>query len=199
MSRKKIKPWFKNEANAVVGIDACRASQDWTALAKHIQDVCTARMQRADASRNGAKVQIVQSREDIENLHDTGRYLFQPPLVARDAAMFDNAMKSNGVSVVVACREPKTSLGLCPVVALGSGVTTRVQIEEPKNPTKPTCSWFDHALEELGNHILEQMNKESASRSQLDYLLAHIPASPTHTGLYNTAIALCETLVRDNG
>lgn len=199
MTIQKNKAWFKNETNAVAGIDTSRASSDWNTLAKHLQDLCTARMQRADASHNGTRVHIIENNEDIEATCETGRYLFRPPLVAKDAALFDNAMKSKKISVVVACREPKTSLGLCPIVALGSGVTKRVQIEESKNPDKPTCAWFDHALEELGDYILEQMNTESASKSQLDYLLAHIPASPTQACLYDAAIVLCETLASENG
>jgi hypothetical protein len=44
-------------------------------------------------------------------------------------------------------------LGLCPIVSLGSGVMVRVQIEEPSNAEKPTCAWFDHAVEELGESM----------------------------------------------
>ncbi len=191
-------PWFKSEADAATLIGDVRASENWTLLGKHLATLCSAREQRVRASHNGARVQILKSNEDIEAAHENGRFLIEPPLVARDAALFDNSMKLKGISAVVACREPKTKLGLCPIVALGSGVTTRVQVEEPKNPLKPTCAWFDHALEELGDHVIEQMNKEAKNVRQLDYLLAHLSATPTHFTMYGVAIGLCETLASES-
>jgi hypothetical protein len=69
-----------------------------------------------------------------------------------------------------------------------------VQVEEPSNPDKPTCAWFDHAIEELGNHVLEKMDTDASLVRQLDYLLAHFSAIPTHFGLYKMASGLCESL-----
>jgi hypothetical protein len=119
-------------------------------------------------------------------------------LVARDAALLDSALKVRGLSAIVACREPKTSLGLCPIVALGSGVTVRIQVEEPKNPQKPTCEWFDRALHELGQHVLEQLDQTAVKQRQLDYLLAHLPAIQLHKPAYYAAIKLCNTLSCEN-
>ncbi|MBC8309842.1 MAG: hypothetical protein H8E83_04930 [Planctomycetes bacterium] len=194
MPRKTIKPWFIAEASAIAAIDGARTESNWEALSVEIEKLATARSQRAKAAHNGKKVQLIQSTEDLERQHCGGRYLVQPPLVARDAALFDNTMKSNHISSVVVCREPRTTLGLCPIVALGSGVTVRVQVEEPKNPNKPTCAWFDHAIEELGDHVLEQINNSSPTKRQLDYLIAHFSAIPTHQRVFRQAIELCDTL-----
>ena len=198
MPRKKNDPWFKAEASALVSLDAARASENWVLLASLLRALCAARKERVNASHNGNRVKIIQSTEDAQCALESGRYLIQPPLVARDAALFEHAMRAKNISAVVACREPATSLGLCPVVALGSGVTPRVQIEEPKNPTKPSCAWFDHALEELGDHVLEQMNRDATTLRQLDYLLAHLSATPTHFSLYKFAMDLCKTLESKN-
>lgn len=198
MSRKKRDPWFKAESNAMTAIDNARASSNWEVLATEIDCLLQARLERANAAHNGKKVQLVQNTDDAEMIHEGGRYLVQPPLVAKDAAILDNALKMSGVSSVVACREPVTRLGLCPVVALGSGVTVRIQVEEPKNPNKPTCAWFDHALEELGDYVIEQLGKISSTQRQLDYLLAHFSAIPTHVGAYRAAIERCNTLARQS-
>ena len=196
MPQKKINVWFGAEAKAISAIDNARASCNWELLAKEIDKLLGARLQKAKAARNGKRVRLVQCREEAELIREGGRYLVQPPLVARDAALLDNALKMSGNSSIIACQEPITSLGFCPIVALGSGVTVRVQVEEPKNPTKPTCAWFDYALEELGNHVLEQLDKISTDQRQLDYLLAHFPAIPTHVGAYRAAIQRCTTLAR---
>jgi hypothetical protein len=196
MPRKKIDPWFKEETNAIAMIDHARAGGKWKDLGSAICALRDARMARAGAAQNGKPIRILQESEECDSLKEGGRYLIQPPLVARDAALLDNLCKSNGISAIVACREPKTALGLCPIVALGSGVTVRVQVEPPKNPKKPTCAWFDHALEELGDHVLEQLHLQKTDQRQLDYLLAHFSAIPTHVGAYRAAIALCNTLER---
>ena len=138
MPRKKMDSWFSTEARAISAIDNARTSCNWELLAKEIDKLLGARLQRAKAARNGKRVRLVQCREEAGLIREGGRYLVQPPLVARDAALLDNALKMIGKSSIIACREPITGLGFCPIVALGSGVTVRVQVEEPKNPKKPT-------------------------------------------------------------
>jgi hypothetical protein len=194
MPRKKVDPWFKKEIASVGLIEQSRSSENWSALAGALKDLCAARQSMHEAAKNGKRVQIIDSIESSDEIHENGRYLVRPPLVGRDAGIIGNALRANGISAIVVCREPSTSLGYCPIVALGSGVMVRVQIEEPANPEKPTCSWFDHAIDELGNHILSKINPESKLVRQLDYLLVHIPAAPTHSGLYKTAIEFCLTL-----
>ncbi len=195
MPRKKLDPWFKAEADAVQEIDNARSSSNWEALGVQIDCLLQARQERSKHARNGRGVRVIQSSEDVDSVKDGGRYLVQPPLVARDAAILDGAMKTRGFSGMVACREPVTNLGFCPIVALGSGVTVRVRVEEPKNPLKPTCDWFDNATNELGKHVLEQLDTETTDQRQLDYLLAHLSAIPMHVPTYRAAIRLCNTLL----
>ncbi len=194
MPRKKIQPWFKNEATAVVAIDATRASKNWSALATEIQNLSAARSEKAKQAHNGKSVQVIDTAEELGVVKEDGRYLVRPPLVARDAALLEGSLRARGFSGVVACREPITSLGYCPIVALGSGVTVRVQVEEPKNPNKPACAWFDHVLEELGHHVVESIKLDSPKVRQLDYLVAHFSAIPTYTQAYRLAIELCRAL-----
>jgi hypothetical protein len=194
MPRKKTDPWFKKETVSVGRIEQARASENWDELSIALKDLCAARQEMYEAAKNGKRVQIIDSIELGEQIAHGGRYLVQPPLVGRDASILSNTLHSEGISAIVLCREPTTSLGLCPIVALGSGVIVRVQIEEPKTPNKPTCGWFDHAIEELGDHILSKLNADGAIQRQLDYIIGHIPAAPTHVGLYTTAIGLCRTL-----
>lgn len=198
MPRKNLEPWFKAASGAIAAIGLARASARWDTLATEIESLKKARVQRTGAAHNGKKVQLVQSVEEIDSINGGGRYLVQPPLVARDAALLENALNSSGISCVVACREPITSLGLCPIVALGSGVTVRVKVEKPENPQKPTCVWFDNALEELGNHVLEQLNTDATEQRQLDYLLAHLSAIPTHVAAYRAAIEICHSLAHQS-
>ena len=194
MPPKKAEPWFKVELSASAAIERARRDSKWDELASAIETLSVARTRKCSAAHNGKRVRIIQSQEEADSVHEDGRYLVQPPLVGRDAALLDNRLKQEKISCVVACREPSTKLGLCPIVALGSGVTVRVQVEEPKNPEKPTCAWFDHALEELGDHIVDQAEKLNTPTRQLDFLLAHVAATPTHIGVYRAAIERCSAL-----
>ena len=198
MPRKKIDLWFKDEASAITAIDVTRAAMDWNALANAIHQLSVARASRVKKAHNGKRVRIVESNDGADLAKEHGRYLVRPPLVARDASLLESTLKSRGFSGVVCCREPLTDLGLCPIVALGSGVTVRVQIEAAKNPKKPTCTWFDHALEELGHHVVESINPDSSTQRQLDYLIAHFSAIPTYTHSYRIAINLCNTLASES-
>jgi hypothetical protein len=194
MPRKKTDPWFKKETISSGSVEEARSSESWGQLACHLEELSGARQSMYEAAKNGKRVQIIDSIELGYEIHMGGRYLVRPPLVGRDAGILSNTLHANGISAVVLCREPSTSLGLCPIVSLGSGVMVRVQIEEPANAEKPTCAWFDHAIDELGDHVLSKMNTDSKLVRQLDYVLAHIPAVPTHVGLYKAAIVLCQTL-----
>jgi hypothetical protein len=194
MPRKKTDPWFKKETISSGRVEGARSSENWEQLVCHLEELSDARQSMFEAAKNGKRVQIIDSMELADEINSGGRYLIRPPLVGRDAGIISNSLHSNNISAIVLCREPSTSLGLCPIVSLGSGVMVRVQIEDPTNAEKPTCAWFDHAIDELGDHVLGKMNTQSTPLRQLDYVLAHIPAVPTHVGLYKAAIVLCQTL-----
>jgi hypothetical protein len=196
--RKKLEPWFKEERAAIVKIDGARSSMQWEKLGAALQDLCVARQSCAKAAHNGLKVQVIESMECADSIRSGGRFLVRPPLVGRDAALIENALKKRGYSVSVLCREPKTKLGLCPIVSLGSGVTVRTQVDEPKDPEKPTCAWFDEVVQEFGNYVVDKIDKETTNQRQLDYLLVHLSAVPAHGEAYRVAISLCGALANDS-
>ncbi|MBT4524477.1 MAG: hypothetical protein HOC21_06110 [Phycisphaerae bacterium] len=194
MANQKPSTLFKKEKVSVEKVAQIRSSENWMGLAAALKELCVLRTSISTLAKNGKRVQIVESFENEDALYGGGRYLVRPPLVGRDAGLIHHALREKGHCALVLCREPSTSLGLCPIVALGSGVMVRIQIEEPKNPQKPTCAWFDHALEELGDHVLSKLNPESTTKRQLDYLLAHLPAVSTCTCVYSAGVELCRTL-----
>jgi len=196
--RKKQDPWFKAQKAAIVRVDAARADMQWDKLAAALRDLYNARQSCAKAARNGKKVQVVESVECADSICSGGRYLVRPPLVGRDASLIEHALKSRGYSAIVLCREPKTKLGLCPIVSLGSGVTVRTQVGEPANPEKPTCNWFDGVVQEFGDYVVDKIDENATSQRQLDYLLAHLSAIPAHSNAYRVAIKLCGALSNDS-
>jgi len=193
-SPRESKSTYKDEKRAIASVDQARTVQDWRALIVALRDLSDARQAQAKCAKNGKRVRIVESLDEVNAIKEAGRFLVRPPLVGRDAALMHHALKEKKIPSLFVCREPTTKLGLCPIVALGSGVTVRVQIDEPKNGDKPTCAWFDYALNELGAHVVEEAEKKGEDERQLDFLLAHLSAIATYKPAYLAAIACCNTL-----
>jgi hypothetical protein len=196
--RKKQDPWFRAEKAAIVKIDAARSVMQWEKLAAALEDLCRARQACANAAHNGKKVQVIESMEYVDAIRSGGRFLVRPPLVGKDASLIEHALKGKGYSAIVLCREPVTKLGLCPIVSLGSGVTVRTQVEEPVNPDKPSCGWFDGVVQEFGAYVVGNIDENATHQRQLDNLLAHLSAVPSHGEAYRIAIKLCDALARDS-
>lgn len=189
---------FGAEKKIFEDLDRARAMQEWSTLASILQNLVIIKQKQLKLARNGKRVRLIDCMELVENIKEGGRFLVKPPLVGRDASIIGNIFSSSGIPSIVICREPKTKSGRCPVVSLGSGVTVRIQVDEPSNPDKPTCEWFDKVVDELGNQIVDRIDDFSSSQRQLDYLLAHLSAVPMHVSTYKAAIALCKTLQSEN-
>ncbi len=196
---RQLKTPYKNEKRAIAAVDQARSAQDWTTLISALSDLSEARQEQAKRAKNGKRVQLIESPDVANKIKEGGRFLVRPPLVGRDAGLMHNALKEKHIASLFVCREPTTKLGLCPIVALGSGVTVRVQVDEPKDFDKPTCAWFDHALSELGAHVVEEAEKQGKDERELDFLLAHIPAVSSYKPAYLAAIACCKALKNRNG
>ena len=192
--RKNSTQWFGAEKKFFEDIDSARATQEWSTLASILQDLVKIKHKQLKLARNGKRVRLIDCMELVEHIKEGGRFLVKPPLVGRDASIIENIFSSSGIPSIVICREPKTKSGRCPVVSLGSGVTVRIQVDEPGNPDKPTCEWFDKVVDELGNQIVDKIDGSSSNQRQLDYLLAHLSAVPMHVRTYKEAINLCKAL-----
>lgn len=196
--RKKLDPWFKTEKTAVAMIDSARAALQWGKLSGALDDLCNARQSCAKAAHNGKKVRVIDSMELADSIREGGRFLVKPPLVGRSASLIEHALKKKGYSVIVLCREPITKLGRCPIVSLGSGITVRTQVDEPNNPEKPTCRWFDDVLDAFGDYVLSKIDTEATNQRQLDFILAHLSAVPHNIDVYRVAMRLCDALVGES-
>ena len=199
MPRRKMTQWFKDSRASKIKITRARKNGDWAILQSATSVLQRANKQRFSLSKNGRRVQVLETYEDIDDIKDNGRYLVCPPLVARNAGDLQISLDERGFSAVVLCREPKTQLGLCPVVTLGDNTTVRSQIKEPTNPIKPTVGWFDSGIDELGQIIVEKTNTFATNDRKLDYLLGHLRAVPAYDGLYVAIITTCDALIETSG
>ncbi|MDP6601081.1 MAG: hypothetical protein QGH76_02150, partial [Phycisphaerales bacterium] len=95
------------------------------------------------------------------------------------------------VPAVVLCREPSTQLGLIPVVAIGPLGAVRTRVKPPKDPSRPTATWFRDALRSLGEVAVEKLNPAHPASRRLEPMLGLLDTLPEDEGLHRLAIDLC--------
>ena len=194
MPRRILTQWFKDSRASKIKIHQSRVGNNWKQLVKAVELLKKSQKERVSCSKNGRRVQVIDSHEAYEAISEGGRYLVRPPLVGRDAATLQESLDEKGLAAVVLCREPVTQLGLCPVVTLGATTIVRACVEEPSNPNKPTAEWFDSAVDELGRTVVDKADTLETLDRKLDYLIGHLGAVPCCERLYDVIITICDTL-----
>lgn len=198
MPRRKLTQWYKESRSSKTKIAQARKDARWEKLKAAVLLLQHANKERVLDSKNGRRVQVLETHEEINVVEENGRYLVQPPLVGKDAIDLQQSLDERGYSTVVLCREPKTRLGFCPIVTLGETTTVRSQVEEPADPSKPTAKWFDFAVDELGRTVVEKVDSLATYDRKLDYLLGHLGAIPACSGLYIAILEICDALIEGN-
>ncbi len=180
--------WFDAEDAAAAAVISARAESDFKGLAESVELLADARDHRGKAARNGKRVVVLDDAEALEAINEPGRYMLRPPLVGRDARDMAITARQRRLPVLFLCREPRTQLGQCPVVALGLGVTVRIQVDEPDDPDAPSCPWFDAAASSLGQRAIDMVDETMPTLRRLDALLAALTAVPDHLGLHEAIV-----------
>ena len=127
-------------------------------------------------------IYYIKGSADIPADPDSACYLFAPNFVGADARRFRSAANDAGIGAFVLTREPTTSKGLWPIVAVGERVV-RIQIKPPPNDT-PTANWFAQASEQLGDQaITDSLNASDPDDPKqwiVDDFLDRLDACPEH-------------------
>ena len=124
--------WFEAERLCARGLDMARSEGDFNLMARIVLPLQEARRQRMQAAFDSRKISIIDEATSEERQLETRCYLVQPPLVGADARRIRLLALEREVPAMVLCREPKTQLGLCPIVAIGQ-VTVRTRIDPARN------------------------------------------------------------------
>ncbi len=184
--------WFDAEAGALKALSSCRARSDWAAMIDVAGTLRDARCGRRSSSLVKGAVRFLDEEipEDME--FSSGRYLIQPPRVGADARRVRLQCIEDEIPVLVLCREPTTSTGLVPVVAIAPGTTVRTQVKAPANERKPTATWFQSSLDALAQAALERINPEQEVERRIDAILGCLDAVPDSDALHDLLAAACQ-------
>ncbi|MFM1804684.1 MAG: hypothetical protein RL136_1563 [Planctomycetota bacterium] len=190
--------WFEAERLCQRALDMARTDGDFNLMARIILPLQEARRQRMQIAFDSKKIVIVDEPVSEERKLEAKCYLVQPPLVGADARRMRLAALEREIPAVVLCREPRTQLGLCPIVAIGQ-VTVRTRIDPPKKWDKPDLAWFIEATEQLGDAAIENLDPSSEPSRVVDALLERLDAVPDHEKLHQMLAEACKEAARHYG
>lgn len=184
--------WFDAEATAMKAMSSCRARSDWTSMVDLAEILRDARRGRRGSSLVKGAVRILEEDipEDME--FSSGRYLIQPPRVGADARRVRLQCIEDEIPVLVLCREPTTSTGLIPIVAIAPGTTVRTRVKPPSNHRKPTAGWFQSSLDALAQAALDRINPEQEVERRIDAILGCLDAVPDSDDLHDLLGSACK-------
>lgn len=187
--------WFEAERLAAKALSMARTADDFDAMARILLPLQEARRQRLAEAFETTKVRVVAEPPNEQTQVSPGIHLVEPPLVGADARRFRLLALEQEVPVAVVCREPITRLNECPVVAIGP-VTIRTRIAPPKKPSAPTPAWMAGALEQLGDHAIENLDAGADLLKRIDHLLNCLESHPDHEKLHQALAELCREAAR---
>ncbi len=183
--------WFEAERLAAKALDMARTQGDFNLMSRIALPLQEARRQRMQVALDSRKLVVIDEVLPSDAELAPVCYLVQPPFVGADARRLRLAALEREIPALFLCREPRTQLGLCPVVAIGQ-VTIRTRIDPPKTWDKPTLAWFVRACESLGDAAIETLDRGADPAKQVDSLLERLDTMPDHEKLHQTLAAICK-------
>jgi len=189
--------YFQADRLARRGLLMARDADDFGRMARIILPLQEARRQRLQQALDVGSVTIVQMPIEETTPIEPGCYLIQPPQVGADARRLRLAAMEREIPVAVVCREPLTSLKLCPIVAISPGVTIRTKIDEPADPAHPDLPWFLEAMEALGDFAISSLDPALTTLKRIDALLNRLDTIPDHEGLHQALEEACRQALQE--
>lgn len=183
--------YFEAERLAVKALQMSRQDADFDAMARIILPLQEARRLRTQQAIDAGNVRVIEEPITEEMHIEPGCYLIQPPLVGADARKLRLAALQREVPVAIVCREPKTKLGLWPIVAVGAGDTVRTRVKPPAKPAAPAMSWFVSAMEAIGDEAIASIDPAMEPVRRLDAAIAKLDIIPEHEKLHQFIEKLC--------
>lgn len=189
--------YFQAEELALRGLLMARRLLDFDRMARICLPLQEARRQRVQqAFDETTSVRVVSSIPEDESASiEPGCALVVPMLVAADARRLRERAFAQRVPLAVLCAEPVTKLRLLPIAALGQ-VVVRMKVRPPAQLAKPTKSWFQETMEDLGDAAIEEIDPILQGERLVDAILDRLDAVPDHEKLHQRLADACRAAAR---
>lgn len=182
---------FEAERLAIKALAMAREEREFERMARIIVPLQQARRQRVQLAFDAKTIFVIDQPITEDMRIAPGCHLVRPPNVGIEARRLRLSALLNDTPVVVVCREPKTQLGLWPIVAIAPGATMRTKVKPPRNQDRPDADWFAAALDALGEVALETVDAATDPDRRVDALLARLDAVPEHEPLHQALAETC--------
>lgn len=186
--------YFECESLAQDALELAFRASDYDRMSRILMPLEEARRQirmlAADAGVAGRLDQI--PGEDFALTQ--GCWLIEPTLVGADGRELRRRAAEDEVPVIVIVREPKTQLGLWPIVMVGPS-TTRAYVKPPKN--QPDVEWFLEAGEALGDAAIDAVDPSAPPVNRVTALFEALCTIRDHDKLHQALAAACATALRE--
>lgn len=188
--------YFLAERLANKALGRTRQLNDFQRMARIILPLQEARRQRFQQALDAGGLTRLDEPVSEEMDLQPGCYLIEPPRVGADARRLRLEGLRREIPIAVLCREPRTQLGLWPIVAIGTGVTIRTKVDPPADREHPDLAWFVQSTVELGDWAIDSIDSTIDAVKRVDTLLPRLDAIPEHEGLHQALEEACRDAAR---
>lgn len=183
--------YFECERLANEALELAHVAHDYERMARILLPLQEARRNRRLAAIDRKRITVLEEMPAEEASIQPGCYLVQPPLVGADGRELRERALHDDVPVLVVVREPKTRVGLWPVVMIGP-ITVRDRITPPKNESKVDMAWFIAASEALGDAAIAEVDPDLAPADRVAALLDRLNTVVDHEKLHQELMDACK-------
>jgi hypothetical protein len=186
--------YFAAEDFALRALSRALRLRDFERMARIVLPLQEARRQRRHEAVDAGYIATLSELPARGTTFQPGCYLLQPPLIGRDAATIRDFFNNRKLPTLILCKEPTTSKGLWPIVAVNNSElliqSVRVQVEPPPNNT-PTPAWFMQTQEALGNAAMAKVKPSWPADHRVEDVLEWLEAIPDHEKLAQLLESTC--------
>jgi hypothetical protein len=188
--------YFECERLCLDALELAHGAEDYERMARIVLPLQEARRQKRLAAVDAKKLFILEEHLEEDEPIEPGCYLLQPPLVGADGRDLRERADRDEVPVFVLVREPKTRLGLWPLVMIGP-VTVRTRVKPPKNEDRPDMAWFIGAGESMGDAAIGQVGPDLSATQRMDGLYDRLGTITEHEKLHQALEEACRVVVAE--
>ena len=124
--------YFEVETLCVKAMELARRSRDFETMARIILPLQEARRQRRHMATDTGIVKVLVALPSEGTVLESACYLLKPPLIAAEATSVRELAFAQQIPAAILTREPRTSTGKWPVVAVTTDRSFRAQIDAPR-------------------------------------------------------------------
>lgn len=198
--------YFEAERSALKAVSLAQRALDFERLARIALPLQEARRQKAQLAADVGTITVVD--DPYARFPGPGLYLVQPPCIGIETRTMVFDADHRKIPVHVLTREPLTSLGKWPIVAVNGEASVRVQMTPPwslervqdsptrdRAPGPPGLAWFLATSEALGDAAIAQLNPDDHPYYRVDDLIEFLDCHPLHEKLHQALADACRACI----